>query len=143
MTKNEEKMNKKAKTWKNMKKMIEEYWKDRNFFLACLGPQVTEKELEKFQKQTFNTQLLWRIKRERVKCDICGCQLQRGSLSRHKKTKKCQAHSNDKYILVDGRTYLKGESPLEGVWHSDHTPFEVKKYVIFEKGVPRGITIKD
>ena len=56
---------------------------------------------------------------------------------------QCKTHPNDKYMLVDGRTYLKGESPLEGVWHSDHTPFEVKKYVIFEKGVPRGITIKD
>ena len=54
---------------------------------------------------------------------------------------QCKAHPNDKYMLVDGRTYLKGESPLEGVWHSDHTPFEVKKYVIFENGVPRGISI--
>ena len=56
------------------------------------------------------------------------------------RTKK-KTHPNDKSILVDGRTYLKGESPLEGVWHSDHTPFDVKKYVIFENGVPRGISI--
>ena len=54
---------------------------------------------------------------------------------------KCKPHPNDKYMLVGGRTYLKGESPLEGVWHSDHTPFEVKEYVIFEKGVHRGISI--
>ena len=90
-----------------MKNMIEEYWNDRVFFIACLGSQATEKEIEKFKKQTFNTQLLWRIKRERVKCDICGCELQWGSLSKHKKTKKCKPHPNDKYMLVDGRTYFE------------------------------------
>ena len=58
-------------------------------------------------------------------------------------TQKCKKkpHPNDNYILVGGRTYLKGESPLEGVWHADHTPFEVKRYVIFENGVERGVTI--
>ena len=127
-----------------MKEIITEYWNDKKFWGSCYGVEWTD-ELEEQMKIDMkraikeHCQLIY--KRERVKCDICGCHLQRGSLSRHKKTKKCKAHPNDKYILVDGRTYLKGESPLEGVWHSDHTPFEVKKYVIFEKGVPRGISI--
>ncbi len=33
-----------------MKKMIEEYWNDRVFFISCLGSQATEKEIEKFSK---------------------------------------------------------------------------------------------
>ena len=35
-----------------------------------------------------------------------------------------------KYLGVG---YLKGESPLEGVWHRGHTPFEVKAYAIIER----------
>ena len=54
---------------------------------------------------------------------------------------KKKPHPNDDYIIVGGRTYLKGESPLEGVWHCDHTPFEVKYYTIFENGVERGVKI--
>ena len=80
---------------------------------------------------------------EKVMCDTCGCQSTRNNLLRHQRTKKCKkkTHTNDNYILVGGRIYLKGESPLEGVWHADHTPFEVKRYVIFENGVERGVTI--
>ena len=40
---------------------------------------------------------------------------------------KKKPHPNDNYIIVGGRVYLTGGSPLEGVWNSDHTPFEVKK----------------
>jgi hypothetical protein len=111
--------------------------------------QIRQEAKEYYQKN--KDQILERRKKyreenkeyinEQITCNICGAHICRSGLKRHQKTKKCKAHPNDKYILVDGRTYLKGESPLEGVWHSDHTPFEVKKYVIFEKGVPRGISI--
>ena len=78
-------------------------------------------------------------------CNICGGQICRQGLVRHQKTNKCKSFvkltENDNYIIVGGRIYLKGESPLEGVWHADHTPFEVKRYVIFENGVERGVTI--
>ena len=58
-------------------------------------------------------------------------------------SQKCKKkpHTNDNYIIVGGRVYLKGESPLEGVWHSDHTPFEVKKHASIENNVPRTVTI--
>ena len=77
---------------------------------------------------------------ERIICNICGGQICRHGLARHQKTKKCKSFvkltENDNYIIVGGRTYLKGESPLEGVWHKDHTPFEVKHYAIIEKISP-------
>ena len=46
---------------------------------------------------------------------------------KNKPENKCKKkpHPNYNYAIIGGRTYLKGESPLEGVWHSDHTPFEV------------------
>ena len=62
---------------------------------------------------------------------------------KNKPENKCKKkpHPNDNYVIIGGRTYLKGESPLEGVWHSDHTPFEVNKYAIIENNVPRTVTI--
>ena len=119
-------------------------------------------------------------------CDNCGCDVNKGTLSIHKRRFYCQVynmetkpdfeewlinqdydkmlyeykdlleyilstkpsnkckkktHTNDNYILVGGRIYLKGESPLEGVWHKDHTPFEVKHYAIIENNIPRSVTI--
>ena len=79
----------------------------------------------------------------KINCPNCNCEIVKRKLNSHLQTQTCKkkTHSNDNYILVGGRTYLKGESPLEGVWHADHTPFEVKRYVIFENGVERGVTI--
>ena len=79
----------------------------------------------------------------KVNCPNCNCEIVKRKLNSHLQTQTCKkkTHTNDNYILVGGRTYLKGESPLEGVWHADHTPFEVKRYVIFENGVERGVTI--
>ena len=79
----------------------------------------------------------------KVNCPNCNCEIVKRKLNSHLQTQTCKkkTHPNDNYILVGGRTYLKGESPLEGVWHADHTPFEVKRYVIFENGVERGVTI--
>ena len=119
-------------------------------------------------------------------CDNCGCDVNKGTLSIHKRRFYCQVynmetkpdfeewlinqdydkmlyeykdlleyilstkpsnkckkkpHPNDNYIIVGGRIYLKGESPLEGVWHADHTPFEVKHYAIIENNIPRSVTI--
>ena len=120
-----------------------------------------------------------------VVCDNCGCHVNKGSISIHKrrfycqvynmetkpdfeewlinqdynkmlheykdlleyilsqKTNKCKnkPHPNDNYIIVGGRIYLKGESPLEGVWHKDHTPFEVKHYAIIENNIPRSVDV--
>ena len=86
---------------------------------------------------------------ERLTCNICGCQVCRRGMTRHQKSKKCKSyvkpiekpHPNDNYIIVGGSVYLKGESPLEGVWHKDHTPFEVKHYAIIENNIPRSVTI--
>ena len=82
---------------------------------------------------------------EQIICNICGGQICRHGLTRHQKTKKCKSFvkltENDNYIIVDGRTYLKGESPLEGVWHKDHTPVEVKHYAIIEKNIPRSVLV--
>ena len=86
---------------------------------------------------------------KKITCNICGCQICRQGIAKHQKSKKCKSyvkpiekpHPNDNYIIVGGRVYLKGESPLEGVWHCDHTPFEVKYYTIFENGVERGVKI--
>ena len=83
--------------------------------------------------------------RDQIKayCPHCNSEIGARKLNRHLQSQKCKKkpHPNDNYILVGGRIYLKGESPLEGVWHADHTPFEVKRYVIFENGVERGVTI--
>ena len=64
-------------------------------------------------------------------------------LNSHLQSQKCKKkpHPNDDYIIVGGRAYLKGESPLEGVWHRDHTLFEVKHYAIIEKYILRTVTI--
>ena len=81
---------------KNMKKIIIEYWNDRNFWGSCYGVEWTdelEEQMKIDMKQAINEHCKTIYKEERVKCDTCGCQLQRGSLSRHKKTKKCKAHN--------------------------------------------------
>ena len=79
----------------------------------------------------------------KVSCPNCNCETIKRKMKRHLQTQKCKKkpHPNDNYILVGGRTYLKGESPLEGVWHADHTPFEVKHYAIIENNIPRSVTI--
>ena len=48
-------------------------------------------------------------------------------LNSHLQSQKCKKkpHPNDNYVIIGGRVYLKGESPLEGLWHDDHTPFDV------------------
>ena len=82
---------------------------------------------------------------EKITCNVCGCQICRQGLTRHQKTKKCKSFDklteNDNYIIVGGRPYLKGESPLEGVWYKDHTPFEVKHYAVIEKNIPRSVMV--
>ena len=85
----------------------------------------------------------------KINCPNCNCEIVKRKLNSHLQTQKCKSYvkpiekpqPNDNYIIVGGRVYLKGESPLEGVWHADHTPFEVNRYVIFENGVERGVTI--
>ena len=82
---------------------------------------------------------------EQIICNICGGQICKHGLARHQKTKKCKSFDklteNDNYIIVGGRPYLKGESPLEGVWYKDHTPFEVKHYAVIEKNIPRSVMV--
>ena len=104
------------------------------------------KEYHKQYRET-NADMLKEYDRARdqikINCLNCNCEIVKRKLNSHLKTQTCKkkTHPNDNYILVGGRTYLKGESPLEGVWHADHAPFEVKRYVIFENGVERGVTI--
>ena len=96
-----------------------------------------------------NKEHIHRRKNERITCNVCGCYSSKSNISTHQKTKKCKSyvkpiekpHPNDNYIIVGGSVYLKGESPLEGVWHKDHTPFEVKHYAIIENNIPRSVTI--
>ena len=79
----------------------------------------------------------------KVNCPNCNCEIVKRRLNSHLLTQKCKKkpHPNDNYIIVGGSVYLKGESPLEGVWHKDHTPFEVKHYAIIENNIPRSVTI--
>ena len=44
-------------------------------------------------------------------------------LATHNQTNKCNTKPNP--IVVDGRTYLKGKSPFEGVWHDTHIPYDI------------------
>ena len=100
-----------------------------------------------------------------IKCECCGVTVNKSGIKRHQETLTCRSrrdtasnastsagsdeqslnkkrsHPNDTYVIVGGRVYLNGESPLEGVWHDDHTPFEVKQYVIIENKVPQTVTI--
>ena len=48
-------------------------------------------------------------------------------LATHNRINKCKTkpNPNDTYIVVDGRTYLKGKSPFEGVWHDTHIPYDI------------------
>ena len=79
----------------------------------------------------------------KVCCPHCNREIITRRLNRHLQSQKCKKkpHTNDNYIIVGGRVYLKGESPLEGVWHRDHTPFEVKHYAIIENNIPRSVAI--
>ena len=60
-------------------------------------------------------------------CKYCFAELGRDSLRHHHTTKKCELFKtrDDKYIVVDGRTYSKGKSPFEGVWHDTHVPYDI------------------
>ena len=79
----------------------------------------------------------------KVYCPHCNGEIVKRKLSSHLRSQKCKKkpHTNDTYIIVGGRVYLKGESPLEGAWHRDHTPFEVKHYAILENNIPRSVAI--
>ena len=57
----------------------------------------------------------------------CFAELSMDSLRKHHKTKKCELFRtrNDNYLVVDGRSYLKGKSPFEGVWHDTHEPYDI------------------
>ena len=48
-------------------------------------------------------------------------------LATHDRTNTCKTKPHPKYkrIVVDGRTYLKGKSPFEGVWHDTHVPYDI------------------
>ena len=63
----------------------------------------------------------------RIMCEYCFAELSRASLAKHHKTKKCEVFKtrNENYIVVDGRTYLRGKSPFEGVWHDTPTPYDI------------------
>ena len=61
-------------------------------------------------------------------CEYCFAELSKSSLAKHHTSKnKCELFKtrNYNYIVVDGRTYLKGKSPFEGVCHDTHTPCNV------------------
>ena len=60
-------------------------------------------------------------------CNICGSRGVRTGIARHQQTNTCKTkpHPNDKFIVVDGRTYSKGKSPFEGVWHDIHVPYDI------------------
>ena len=34
--------------------------------------------------------------------------------------------------VIDGRTYLKGKSPFEGVWHDNYIPYDINE-VFFQE----------
>ena len=79
----------------------------------------------------------------KIYCPHCNGEFVKIKLNSHLQSQNCKnkSHPNDDYIIVGGRVYLKGESPVEGVWHRDHTPFEVKHYAIIENDIPRSVTI--
>ena len=59
-------------------------------------------------------------------CEYCFAELSRSSLTKHHTSRTCEVlkTSNDNYIPT-GRTYLKGKSPFEGVWHDTHMPYDI------------------
>ena len=79
----------------------------------------------------------------KVYCPHCDGEIVKRKLKSHLQSQKCKKkpHPNDDYILVGGRTYLKGKSPLEGFWHRDHTPFEIKYYTLFENNISRSVAV--
>ena len=60
-------------------------------------------------------------------CEYWFAELSRDSLAKHHKSKKCELFRtrNDKYVVVDGRTYWRGSSRFEGVWHDTHVPYDI------------------
>ena len=60
-------------------------------------------------------------------CECCGNEVNKAQLAKHHPTNKCKTkpHPNDEYINIAGRTYLKGKSPFEGVWHETHIPSDI------------------
>ena len=40
-------------------------------------------------------------------------------------TCKTKPHPKDKHNGIDGRVYLKGKSPFEGVWHETRIPYDI------------------
>ena len=108
------------------------------------------KEENKEYNQQYKEKHVYRLNehdraRDQIKvyCSHCNGEIVKRKLNSHLRSQKCKKkpHTNDNYIIVGGRVYLKGESPLEGVWHRDHTPFEVKHYAIIENNIPRSVAI--
>ena len=60
-------------------------------------------------------------------CPICNNEVCKNNVSKHHKYKKCESFKtrNDNYVIVDGRTYLKGNSPFEGIWYATHMPYDI------------------
>ena len=79
----------------------------------------------------------------KVYCPHCEREIITRKINSHLQSQeyKNRSHPNDNHVLIGGRTYLKGKSPLEGFWHRDHTPFDVKHYVIFDTNVSRGVNV--
>ena len=53
--------------------------------------------------------------------------MNKAQLAKHNRTNECKTkpHPHDQYIVADGRNYLKGKSPFEGVWHDTHVPYDI------------------
>ena len=60
-------------------------------------------------------------------CERCGSEVNKAQLAKPNRINKhkTKPHPNDEFIAVDGRTYLKGKSPFEGVWHGTHVPYDI------------------
>ena len=130
-------------------------YKEKHLEQIKVRYEAQKEEAKEYRKQyrEKNADMLKEYERARdsikVNCPNCNCEVVKRKLNSHLQTQKCKSyvkpiekpHPNDNYIIVGGSVYLKGESPLEGVWHKDHTPFEVKHYAIIENNIPRSVTI--
>lgn len=62
---------------------------DKNKHLIREKHNETEKQRYWDNKEKINE-----YKKEKIKCDNCGCESRRGDIAKHKRTKKCLNHSN-------------------------------------------------
>ena len=60
-------------------------------------------------------------------CPICNNEVCKTDLSKHQQSNKCELFKtrNDNYVIVDGRTYLKGNSPFEGICYDNHIRYDI------------------